>query len=87
MIIIEITNINEIVRNKSNWLAGRIGPYVSDVEARVEQEIVAEIINHLQTEGVHANVISVGGVRLRSFDVVEQNAERLVDEDIDPAKE
>ncbi len=87
MIIIEITNINELVRSNSNWLAGRIGPYVSDVEARGEQEVMAEIISHLQAEGMHANIINVGGVHLRSVDVVGQNAERLVDEGIDPATE
>lgn len=67
MIIIEITNVKELVRDRRGWFSANVGPYFTDLEARVEQEVIDEILAVFEARGVKANIASVGGVNMRSI--------------------
>ena len=64
MIFIEITNIKEIVREERGWLSATVGPYVTDLEARVEQEVIAELLANFEARGLKANISNVSGVEM-----------------------
>lgn len=67
MIFIEITNIKEIVRRERGWISAKVGPYVTDLEARVEQEIVDEIVASFAERGVEATITSASGIDMSSI--------------------
>ncbi|HEX6383531.1 MAG TPA: cytochrome-c oxidase [Anaerolineae bacterium] len=67
MILIEITNISELVKQKKGAIASIIGPFVKDVEAEVEKVIIEQIKEKFAGEGVKANIISVTGVNFNFF--------------------
>jgi len=68
MIFIEITNIKEIVREERGWISANVGPYFTDLEARVEQEVIAEILANFEARGVKTNISSASGIHMRSID-------------------
>lgn len=66
MILIEITNIHEIVRRERGLIAAKLGPYVRDVEGEVEQSVIAELKAAFAARGIEANIVSMRGAKLRS---------------------
>ncbi len=72
MIIIEITNVKEVVRNQRGWISANVGPYFTDLEARVEQEVIDEILATFEARGVKANIVSASGIHLSSIHLAEE---------------
>ena len=66
MILIEITNINEIVRRERGVLAAKLGPYVRDVEGEVEQGVIEELKLAFESRGIEAKIVSMRGAKLRA---------------------
>jgi hypothetical protein len=80
MIFIEITNTKEIVRRERGWLSAKVGPYVTDLEGRVEKEIVGEILASFEARGVKATVSSASGINMSSIQVEGLVQHALVEE-------
>jgi len=76
MILIEITNVDELVRKNKGTVASVIGPWLTNVEAEVEKVIVDQLKTAFARDGVKAHIASVGGINLRhlrlDFDIDEQ---------------
>ena len=56
MILIEITNVDELVRKNKGTVASVIGPWLTDVEAEVEKVIVEQLKSAFTRDGVKAQV-------------------------------
>ena len=67
MIVIEITNVDELVKRKKGRIASIIGPLLTDVEAEVEKAVIEQIKEAFGGEGVEAKIVSVRGLRLDDF--------------------
>lgn len=65
MIVIEITNVQEIVRRERGLLAAKLGPFLADLEAEVERNVISELRAAFEEQGIEANVVSLRGVKLR----------------------
>lgn len=79
MILIEITNVDELVRKNKGRVASIIGPFMTDVEAEVEKVIIAQLKEAFAEDGVKAHIVSVGGVTMRSFNINVADKERKVE--------
>lgn len=67
MITIEITNVEELIREHRGSLSALFGKLVSDVEGEVERILVQEIKKEFENRGIQANICSIGGIHLRRF--------------------
>ena len=43
---------------------------MADLEARVEKEIVAELLSNFEARGVQANISSASGIEMHSIDLI-----------------
>lgn len=59
MIVIEVTNISEIVEREKGILLAKLAPYLADVEAEVEKRIVDEIQASFRERGIQADIASI----------------------------
>ncbi len=59
MIIIKITNADEIVKNHRNWFISRIAPYFVDVEAEVEKAVVVQLRKVFAEKNIQAEIAVV----------------------------
>ena len=64
MIVIEITNIKDLVKDQKGWLTAQIGSYVTDLEAKVEVQIIEQLQASFAQNGVQANIASVSGMKM-----------------------
>ena len=64
MIVIEITNIKDLVKNQKGWLTAQIGSMVTDLEAKVEAQIIEQLQESFAQNGVQANIASVAGMTM-----------------------
>lgn len=64
MIVIEITNIKELVQDQEGWLTAQIGSMISDLEAKVEAQVIEQIQESFAQKGVQANIASVAGMTM-----------------------
>ena len=80
MIFIEITNIKEIVKRERGWISANVGPYVTDLEARVEKEIVDEILASFEARGIDATITSASGINMRRIQIEDLVHHALVGE-------
>lgn len=69
MILIEVTNVDELVRKNKGRIASLIGSFVTDVEAEVEKVIIERLKEAFAEDGVQAKIASVRGVDLGSLDL------------------
>lgn len=67
MITIEITNLDELVREHRGPLSAMLGRLVSDVEGEVERILIQELKREFDQRGIEANICSIGGINLRRF--------------------
>lgn len=67
MITIEITNLDELVKEHRGPLSAIIGKLVTDVEGEVEKIIINELRAEFEKRGIKANLASIGGISLRRF--------------------
>ena len=65
MITIEITNLDELVKEHRGPVTALLGKIVADIEGEVEKIIMEEIRNEFERRGVRANFCSIEGIRLR----------------------
>ncbi len=64
MLIIEVTNAREVVRQRIGRLGERLIGKVVDSEAQVEKELIKEMEIAFQEFGIEARIISVNGIDL-----------------------
>lgn len=69
MILIEVTNVDELVRKNKGRIASMIGPWLTDVEAEVEKIIIEQIKAQFAEEGVRAHIGSIGGLHFRHLNL------------------
>jgi hypothetical protein len=62
MLIIEITNAQELVRQRVGRLAQKLISAITDEEAQVEKAIIEEIEQSFRDYGVKANIYSISGL-------------------------
>lgn len=67
MITIEITNLDELVREHRGSLSALLGKLVTDVEGEVERILIQELKREFEHRGIQANICSIGGISLRRF--------------------
>lgn len=67
MITIEITNLDELVREHRGSLSAMLGKLVTDVEGEVERILIQELKKEFEKRGIQANLCSIAGIRLRSW--------------------
>lgn len=67
MITIEITNLDELVKEHRGAVSAMLGKLVKDVEGEVEAIIVEELKTEFEKRGIKANICSIEGIRMRRF--------------------
>lgn len=68
MILIEITNLDDLIKEHRGPLSALLGKLVTDVEGQAEKIIITELKAEFEKRGVKANIASIGGVSIRRFD-------------------
>ncbi|MEB3169648.1 MAG: cytochrome-c oxidase [Cyanobium sp.] len=61
MLIIEVTNAREVVRQRIGKLGSRLIGKVVDAEAQVEKALLQELESAFRDYGIEARIISVDG--------------------------
>jgi len=64
LLIIEVTNAREVVRQRVGRLGERLIGKVVNSEAQVEKELIKEMEIAFQEFGIEARIISVDGLKL-----------------------
>ncbi len=65
MITIEITNLDELVKEHRGPLSALFGKLVTDVEGEVERIVMTELRNEFEKRGIKANMSSIAGISMR----------------------
>lgn len=65
MITIEITNLDELVKEHRGPLSALFGKLVTNVEGEVERIIMNELKEEFEKRGIKANMTSIGGINIR----------------------
>ena len=71
MLIIEVTNAREVVRQRLGRLGERLIGKVVDAEAQVEKELIKEMETAFQEFGIEARIVSVDGPNLANENCLE----------------
>lgn len=64
MLLIEVTNAREVMRQRIGRLGSRLIGRVVDAEAQVEKALIQELENAFREFGIEARILSVEGVQL-----------------------
>ena len=64
MLIIEVTNSRDVVRQRSGRLGERLIGRVVDAEAQVEKALIQELETAFKEFGIEARIVSVQGPQL-----------------------
>ena len=64
MLLIEVTNAREVVRQRIGRLGGRLIGKVVDAEAQVEKALIQELENAFREFGIEARIVSVNGPQM-----------------------
>ncbi len=64
MLLIEVTNAREVVRQRIGRLGERLIGKVVEAEAQVEKELIKEMEIAFQEFGIEAKILSVQGLKL-----------------------
>ena len=67
MITIEITNLDDLVKEHRGPLSALLGKLVTDVEGEVEKIIINELRSEFEKRGIKSNICSISGISLRRF--------------------
>ncbi len=65
MITIEITNLDELVKEHRGPLSALLGKLVADVEGEVERIVMSELREEFEKRGIKANMASIAGISFR----------------------
>ena len=71
MLIIEVTNARDVVRQQIGRLGERLIGKVADAESQVERALIQEMENAFQEFGIEARIISVKGPKLDEGDSLQ----------------
>ena len=71
MLIIEVTNAREIMRERIGPLGDRLIGKLLDAEAQVEKALIQEIELSFQEFGIQARIVSVQGPKLTGENQLE----------------
>ena len=64
MLIIEVTNARDVVRQRLGRLGGRLIGKVVDAEAQVEKALIQELESAFREFGIEARIVSVDGPKM-----------------------
>ena len=64
MLVIEITNAREVVRQRIGRLGGRLIGKVVDAEAQVEKALIPELESAFRDFGIEARIFSIDGPQM-----------------------
>ena len=64
MIVIELTNVKDLVSNERGWLTAQVGAVVTDLEAKVEAQVIEQMKKRFGERGIEANIASVAGMKM-----------------------
>ncbi|MBM5824434.1 MAG: cytochrome-c oxidase [Cyanobacteria bacterium M_surface_10_m2_119] len=64
MLLIEVTNAREVMRQRIGSLGSRLIGRVVDAEAQVEKALIQELENAFRESGIEARILSVDGLQL-----------------------
>lgn len=64
MLIIEVTNARDVVRQRLGRLGGRLIGKVVDAEAQVEKALIQELESAFREFGIEARIVSVDGPQM-----------------------
>lgn len=65
MITIEITNLDELVKEHRGPLSALLGKLVTDVEGEVERVVMNELREEFEKRGIKASMTSISGISIR----------------------
>ena len=71
MLIIEVTNSREVLRQRLGRLGERLIGKVVDPEAQVERALIQELETAFKEFGIEARIVSVQGPQLIGKDMIE----------------
>ena len=71
MLLIEVTNARDVVRQQIGRLGERLIGKVADAESQVEKALIQEMENAFQEFGIEARIISVKGPKLDEGDSLQ----------------
>ena len=71
MLIIEVTNAREVVRQRIGRLGERLIGKVVDSDAQVEKELIKEMEIAFQEFGIEARIHSVNGIKMDEMNSLE----------------
>ena len=71
MLIIEVTNAREVVRQRIGRLGERLIGKVVDSDAQVEKELIKEMEIAFQEFGIEARILSVNGMKMDEMNSLE----------------
>ena len=71
MLIIEVTNARDVVRQQIGRLGERLIGKVADAESQVEKALIHEMETAFQEFGIEARIISVKGPKLDEGDSLQ----------------
>jgi len=72
MIVIELTNVKDLVSNERGWITAQVGAVVTDLEAKVEAQVIEQLKKSFGERGMEANIASVAGMKMSD---VEANSD------------
>ncbi len=64
MLLIEVTNAREVMRQRIGTLGSRLIGRVVDAEAQVEKALIQELENAFREFGIEARILSVDGLQI-----------------------
>ena len=82
MLIIEVTNARDVVRQRVGRLGERFIGKVFDAEAQVEKALIQEMETAFQEFGIEARILSVDGLKLDGSKSLEISLQVREDRDI-----
>ncbi len=71
MLIIEVTNAREVMRQRIGRLGERLIGKMVDAEAQVEKALIQEMETAFQDFGIEARIVSVQGPQLVGYNSIE----------------
>ena len=64
MLVIEVTNARDVVRQRIGRLGGRLIGKVVDAEAQVEKALIQELETAFRDFGIEAMIVSIDGPKM-----------------------
>lgn len=71
MLLIEVTNAREVMRQRIGPLGSRLIGRVVDAEAQVEKALIQELENAFREFGIEARILSVEGAQMLGHSQLE----------------